>query len=211
MISLKHQFLFIHIPKTAGNSIQNVLKDYSEEKIVSVAPHQDGVERFEVRSDSYKIHKHSTLLEYQDQLGQDVIDGLFKFTCVRNPWERMISFYFSPHRRTVSWDRRNFVELVKNVEPVANFVSSDKNAEQGQDCFENIDCYIRFEELNQDFEDVCARIGIPLARLPQRNASKHQHYSSYYDYDLIQLVRERFDEEIRFFEFKFESVNLTDR
>lgn len=203
MISLKHQFLFIHIPKTAGNSIQNVLKDYSEEKIVCVAPHQDGVERFEVRSDSYKIHKHSTLLEYQDQLGQDVIDRLYKFTCVRNPWERMISFYFSPHRGTVSWDRTKFVELVKNVEPVTHFVSSGKNAVQGQNFFGHIDRYIRFEDLIQDFEDVCMRIGIPMVQLAKRNASRHKHYSSYYDNELNELVKERFREEIRFFEFKF--------
>jgi len=51
MISLKYGFIFIHIPKTAGNSIQNVLKLYSEDKIVCTAPYQDGVERFELRSD----------------------------------------------------------------------------------------------------------------------------------------------------------------
>ncbi len=203
MISLKHQFLFIHIPKTAGNSIQNVLKSYSEERIVSVAPHQDGVERFEIRSDSYKIHKHSTLSEYQDQLGKDVIDGLFKFACVRNPWERMISFYFSPHRGTVSWDRAKFVELVANVEPVTHFVSSGSNADHGKSCFEHIDCYIRFDELNQGFGNVCARIGLPMVQLPQRNASIHTHYKTYYDNALIELVRERFFEEIGFFEFKF--------
>ena len=93
MISLKHGFLFIHIPKTAGNSIQNILQDYSEENLVCGAPYQDGVERFEVRSDDYTIHKHSTLSDYHQQLGSEVIDSLFKFTCVRNPWERMISFY----------------------------------------------------------------------------------------------------------------------
>jgi len=35
MISIKHNFIFIHVPKTAGNSFQNILKNYSEDKIVS--------------------------------------------------------------------------------------------------------------------------------------------------------------------------------
>jgi hypothetical protein len=98
MISLSHGFLFIHIPKTAGNAIQNVLKQYSEETIVTIAPYQDRVERFEVRSGEYEIRKHSGLAEYQSRLGKSVTDQLFKFTCVRNPWERAISFFFSPHR-----------------------------------------------------------------------------------------------------------------
>ena len=41
--------LFLHIPKTAGNSIQNILRDYSEDEIVARGG-QDGLERFEVRA-----------------------------------------------------------------------------------------------------------------------------------------------------------------
>lgn len=61
MISIQHKFLFVHIPKTGGNSVQNILRDFSEDKIVLVAPHQDGKERFEVRNDLYNIKKHSSL------------------------------------------------------------------------------------------------------------------------------------------------------
>lgn len=206
MISLKHKFLFLHIPKTAGNSIQNILKDYSEEKVVRIAPHQDGVERFELRSDSYVISKHSTLCDYQDQLGKEVVNGLFKFTCVRNPWDRMISFYFSPHRGVVSWDRNKFIKLVNNIAPAICFVKNERNMKPSEQCFNNMDKCIRFESLQIDFDSVCARIGIPPQQLPKRNVSNHQHYSSYYDAALIDLVRNRFRYEIDYFGFEYEST-----
>ena len=57
MLSIKKKFLFIHIPKTAGDSIQNVLKHYSEDEIVCLNHLPDGLERFEVRNKNFSIHK----------------------------------------------------------------------------------------------------------------------------------------------------------
>jgi hypothetical protein len=70
MISLQKRFLFVHIPKTAGNSIQSVLRDYSEDQLVALRKEQDGIERFGLRNPKYKVKKHSTLSEYHD--GYDV-------------------------------------------------------------------------------------------------------------------------------------------
>ena len=97
MLSEKHSFLFLHLPKTAGNSIQERLKVYSDDKIVCLNDIQDGVERFEVRNQFNGLHKHSSLSEYKKVLPNVLFKRLFIFATIRNPWERMISFYFSPH------------------------------------------------------------------------------------------------------------------
>lgn len=204
MISLRHNFLFIHIPKTAGNSIQNILKNYSEDKIVCLGPHQDGIERFEVRSESYKIHKHSTLAEYRDQLPGRVFNDLFKFTCVRNPWERVISFYFSPHRGMVQWNRDRFIGFLDEIPPTGAYVSGDGKNDYGPEKFGNIDYYMRFERLSDDFQKVCGRIGIPWTPLPLRNKSNKMHYTAYYDKDLVEIVRNKYQEEITYFGYQFE-------
>lgn len=202
MISFEHGFLFVHVPKTAGNSIQNILRDYSEDRIVCVAPHQDGVERFEVRSDRYQVHKHSTLAEYQAQLGQDGLDRLFKFSCVRNPWERAISRYFSPDRGSVEWDPGAFADFLACVEPLQHYVSLP-GREQPPACFRNVDFYIRFERLNDDFRRVCDRLGLPFQPLPVRNRSRHGHYQEYYDKRSRKLVARKFAAEIDYFGYAF--------
>ena len=76
MISFQKRFLFVHIPKTAGNSIQSVLRDYSEDELVALRGEQDGIERFGLRNPKYKIKKHSTLAEYRAALGDTEFGNL---------------------------------------------------------------------------------------------------------------------------------------
>jgi hypothetical protein len=202
MISLQKRFLFVHIPKTAGNSIQSLLRHYSEDEIVSLRREQEGIERFGVRNPNYKIKKHSTLAEYKAALGEEQFRSLYKFACVRNPWDRMISLYFSPGRQVAEWDREAFESLVLKVPSVADYLRLEAGEE---DPFDNVDRMMRFETLTEDFRSVCAQLGIPLAPLPEYNRSSREHYSKYYDNKLRALVAERFAPEIERFGYTFDS------
>ncbi|MBB5352646.1 hypothetical protein HNR46_002894 [Haloferula luteola] len=213
MISLKHQFLFIHVPKTGGNSIQNILKDYSEDDIVIMGEHQDGVERFEVRNANYQITKHATLAEYREVLDRATFEKLFKFATLRNPWDMMISFYFSPHRKVSAWDRDDFLSLLAETPTLRHYVHCPKVGEKllGKmglgakgSLTQDIDFLIRFESIDEDFGKVCDRLEIPRVVLPKRNASSRAHYSSYYDEELVAKVADRFAEEIEWGGYQFE-------
>lgn len=204
MISLRHRFLFIHVPKTGGNAIQGVLAPYSEDHIVCLAEHHDGVERFEVRSDTHAVRKHSTLAEYQAELGADTVAGLLTFACVRDPWERMISLYFSPHRGPVEWDRGRFLALVTRAAPLRDFVTPQGGVAVGVDPFGAIDAYLRFENLGPDFAAMLARLGLPDAPLPRRNVSQHKPHRDYYDDEMVDAVTQRFGDEIQRFGYVFE-------
>ncbi|MGE9271102.1 MAG: sulfotransferase family 2 domain-containing protein [Verrucomicrobiales bacterium] len=200
MVSEKHQFLFVHIPKTAGNSIQNVLRDYSEDEIVATGG-QDGVERFEVRSGDRGLKKHSTLAEYVAELGAEAVEAKFKFACVRNTWDRMISYFFSPHRQGETWSARKFKHFVeKEVVPLRDYFTRPDVS--GGQPFENVDFVIRFESLDQDFAEVCRRIGIAEVSLPVRNRSSRGGAEQYYTPSLIDWVGERFADEIEFFGYQ---------
>lgn len=199
MISLSRKFLFVHVPKTAGNSIQNILKDFSEDRIV-IGKGQDGIERFCIESPNAPISKHSNLKAYRDHLDPKTYQSLFKFACVRNPWDQMISFYFSPHRAVSKFIRRDFIDLVKKKPTTASYLTLDgtTNGEIG------VDHIMRFETLGKDFEYISEKIGIGEHHLPHRNASKRAHYSTYYDQEMIDLVAERYKRVIEMFGYTFE-------
>lgn len=201
MISLQKRFLFVHIPKTAGNSIQSVLRDYSEDQLVALRKEQDGVERFGLRNPKYNIKKHSTLNEYHDALGDEQFRNLYRFTCVRNPWDRMVSYYFTPTQNPETWNPKKFREVISKAVSVSAYLRL-RDAEG--DPFGNVDYIMRFESLADDFRVVCKAIGISPPTLPQYNRSRRDHYSNYYDDELRELVRARFAAEIERFNYTFE-------
>ena len=201
MISFQKRFLFVHIPKTAGNSIQSVLRDYSEDQIVALRSEQDGIERFGLRNPNYKIRKHSTLAEYRMALGDEQFRSLYKFACVRNPWDRMVSYYFTPTQHFGQLDRKEFRKVISKALSVADYLRLDKG---DGDPFANVDYIIRFESLADDFRVVCTTLGIAAPPLPQYNRSSRERYSKYYDDELRELVRKRFAPEIERFDYTFE-------
>jgi hypothetical protein len=200
MISFQKRFLFVHVPRTGGNSIQSILKNYSEDEVVALRGEQDGIERFGLRNPKYKIKKHSTLAEYRAALGEEQFRSLYKFACVRNPWDRMISYYFRPTRRTNTWDQKEFKKIVSKAISLTDYLRLEKN---DKDPFGNVDYIMRFENLPEDFRSLCATLEIPAAPLPQYNRSSREDYSKYYDDQLRELVRERFAAEIERFRYTF--------
>src|ERR1700712_1898879 len=68
MLSLKHNFVFIHIPKTGGNSIQSVIEPFTEDLLCDRSPDHDLVNRFAVLG-PITNRKHCTSAEYIEKLG----------------------------------------------------------------------------------------------------------------------------------------------
>jgi len=77
LLSNKHKFFFMHIPKTGGTSIRNALN-------ILLQNPQPYTER-----DMEKKHMSAFLL--RDEIYD--WDNLWKFTFIRNPYDRMVSYY----------------------------------------------------------------------------------------------------------------------
>jgi hypothetical protein len=65
-----------------------------------------------------------------------------------------------------------------------------------------VDFIGRFENLDSDFQAICARIGVP-AVLPHVNISNHVAYQHYYDSESEELIRQTFAPDISLFGYEF--------
>ncbi len=208
MINHELRCIYVHIPKTAGNSVNRVFG-------VSWSDHQD-------------LAKHAA------ELPPAVFDRYLKFAIVRNPWDRLFSDYnyqLKKSRPAVSklflHDRagavRGFSDWVRATladphrysprdwggdvspglhrwSPQVDWISIDGR--------NRLDCVLRMENLRADFARLCVRLGLPPVRLPRRNRRLHWHYSWYYDDETRDFVRAYYARDIATFGYRFETSPL---
>lgn len=173
MLSTAYRFIYLHPPKTGGNSIQEILLPLSEDRKI-LKKGQDGIERFEIRG-HVTPRKHARLKEYQEALG-DVSDYSVILS-VRHPLSRAISSYFSPHRwirrstigtSTTSkpeWNVEAFLKMLPKLAPMTEFLAID-----GQ--YRKPDFVIRYEDINGTFQNVVRQLNLPITMsLPHLNKS----------------------------------------
>lgn len=189
MINHKHKYIFIHIGKTGGTSIEHALD-----------PHVglDDNPKLKSTKNTDFNDKHYTLARYIDEY-PDCYNDYYKFTFVRNPWDREVSrwkwFTFCGYYNDADI---TFLEHLKL--PGNSYYEWLNNSKQGY----AVDYIGRFEHLQQDFDTICDQIGIPRHELPHTNKTKHKHYTEYYDDASREHVAERYSQDIEYFGYKFD-------
>lgn len=198
----------VHVPKTGGTSIEDVI--------------------------GLKGARHNTALQYRERYPV-IWEKYFTFGIVRNPWDRVYSFYI--YRRQIrglenenslsfkQWLIRSaeFVAtgnqhaLNKEFAPVYGVGTIVKNNPEGWRVkFDNalhmltdqhgnvIADYIgRFEQLQKEFDVICARLNFKKQILPFSNKTEHNPYWTYYDKECEQIVAQLFSKDIAYFSYTF--------
>ena len=182
-------FIFIHINKTAGTSIGNAI--------------------------GLAVKDHLTAREVIDRIGQQSWDEAYKFTLVRNPWDKVVSHYEYRRKKNktgIATQNVTFTEWVRmTYGPDKNpaFYNNPKSFQPQVEWLKDhhgkvsVDFAGRFETINRDFEHITRHIGID-AELPHLNASRRSAYQSYYDQESRDMVARWFAEDIEFFGYSFE-------
>jgi hypothetical protein len=187
MINHKHKFIFIHINKCGGTTIDTLFNG--------------------------EFAGHKKAFHYEELYPKE-FNNYFKFTFVRNPWDRVVSFYHYQVKR--KWD---FYPFNKTI-PFKKFVKEWLRQMPGQTTLNTNSCYDwisdknddllvdfigKLENFQQDFNAICDTIGIERQKLPHENKSKHKHYTEYYNEETKEIVAKKYAKDIEYFGYKFES------
>lgn len=195
---LEHRCLFVHIPKCAGLGVTETL-------FGGVHP-----------------GRHFTIAHYKLAFSKEEFDDFFKFTFVRNPWDRLISAYYylkdGGRRAPVDLDLaerivrphpsfRDFVlQFVteENVSDTMHFKPQYEFVCMSERGLPEVDFIGRFERLEEDFERIRMRLGVP-KRLASKNRgrSRPDSYRPSYDQEMIDRVARVYRRDIELFRYSF--------
>lgn len=219
IISHKYKFIFIHVPKTGGTSVEKTLAPIlgKDDSLVTI----DSSFRMTVDPRYPKLTKHSQLLDIKSAVSADIWRSYFKFAFVRNPWDLMVSWYAFRQRDGLQNQEHPDHKLFTGGVSFPKFLQSAKRLLsecQTDYIFDKSNAQAlnfvgKFENITHDFRHVCQAIGLESIELPTLNASRHAHYSAYYNENTSKIVEEAFKKTIKHFNYKFnfEQCASTDR
>ena len=199
VINDKYKFIFVHIQNNAGVSITNSLMSIPNTREI--------------------LSQHSFL----SHLDYEKYNDYYKFCIVRNPFDRLVSWYnmmiqkgiHNDFSRYLLQNSNNFSEFLKltdkvnetNLGELSNYYPksisynqldyiSDKNGNL------IIDYIGRFENLDSDYKTIANKLvfEIPLSKL---NSIEHRYYRTYYKDKDIEIVYNMYKRDIEYFGYEF--------
>ena len=222
IISHKKKFVFIHIPKTGGTSVNEIIAgkaDVFNPSLKGHAPKQlqsfkdNGVwplfKHWKISEDLTQHASVSKVHSYFKEVDWKWND-YFKFTVVRNPYSWAVStyFYFQQKIKTGNIVPINQEKVLAQFgnKSFREFVMANSHSYMHRIIPKNgarVDFAVRLEHFQKDFNVVCDRIGVPPQQLPHANKSKHQQYTEYYDDETREVIAKKCKKELEFFGYEF--------
>jgi hypothetical protein len=206
IISHKHQFIFVAIPKTGTHSVRQALREQmGEEDLEQVGLFVN--RRFPFPELAAISHGHISLSQVRPHLGDDAFQRYFKFAFVRNPFDRFVSYCAFMTRADGAFlrePRAVMRHVLFKVRPMQHVLFQPQHSflVDGDGAL-LADQVGRVEDMQASYDAICARVGMPSAPLGQVNSSRRGSYRDYYDQPLIDGVSELYRRDLELFDYAF--------
>ena len=182
MINHKDRYIFIHIPRTGGTSIEYVLNNNKSIPIPT-------------------SELHWKYIDYINNFNN--IEKYYIFSVIRNPWDRLLSIYNEPNNPFKIEDKtfNDWISNFLDIGPRNILVNQYEYLIYMENSYINYIC--KFEKLEEDFNKVCDILKIKNKKLPHINKTNHIHYTDAYTDKTINIVKNLYFKDIEYFEYKF--------
>lgn len=220
LLSKSKKFIFIHIFKTAGTSVNDVFVPYSRliDRIAyqykltsSICGRFIGIMGWQ--DDGMKqitgFHKHAKASEIKEKLAD--YNNYYSFCFVRNPFDWMVSLYFyikqdgghPLHQKANEFDFKDFIKLYLDTKPSlqTDFVLDPVT---GKLIVSHVG---RFETIKDDIAKITDKLGVVDYDFSHKNKSVHRKkndFRSYYDDELEKVVGEYFSKDLELFGYSID-------
>ena len=214
ILSRGRRYLFIHAPKTGGTSMALALeaRAMKDDIMLGDTPKaRQRRKRLQGVQAAGRLWKHATLADLDGLVRPDELDDLFIFTVVRNPWDRMVSYYHWLREQSFLHPAVGFAKRLTFAEflfepmiaksfidaPAASYVTDAQGRERA-------DLYIRLEHLEEDIMPLQAHLGFDLVVPHVNRSTRTDDYRAAYDESSSAQVARLCARDIERFSYSFD-------
>ena len=189
MIIKDYKTIFVHIPKNAGTSIETFFKKDT------------------YTFDERMFNRHDTIkeirwkLECNDKFKKSKEYNKWKkFAIVRNPYDRMVSWYFFYNIKNLTRhaDNTSFYSWVKNPTKFNLFEETKYLLKQHYTWIDDTVTILKYENLNEELNNFFNKE----IELPIINKTNHKQYLEYYNQESLDVVYEKYKKDFKKFNYK---------
>lgn len=210
IVSFRHQFIFTAIPKTATHAFRNALRPHLAENDWEQCVLFEK-KYFPVKPLAEIGHGHLTLQQLKPFILPSMFQNYFKFCVVRDPLRRFVSYC-----RFINRDNQ---KMQTDALGTMKRIISDGKA-RGEILFRPqhefivdaegkllVDFVCRFENLQNDFNQVFKQLDLPLADLQKINDSDSAKYRNACDNELKLMVEKFYRKDSELFDYPINSLD----
>ncbi len=211
IISHGRRFIFVHIPKTGGTSMALALEARAMKDDIMLGDTPKALKRRKHVQDVEshgRLWKHSTLADIDGLVSEQDLDNLFCFTLVRNPWDRLVSYYHWLRTQRFEHPARHLAAQLSFADfvchpTVANSFRHTPARSYMTDVrgIHRCNAYIRIEHLEEDLRPVEEFLGFKLALGHTNRSERAADWREYYTDAAAESVAQTCAEDIMAFKY----------